>query len=71
MAHGVLGAAFLRDLRRLLAPRGEVAFNLWRSAYLADQMRRIERAFSIIAVDEADDNLIVHATPRHDERPLA
>ncbi len=66
MAHGVLGAAFLRDLRRLLTPRGEVTFNLWRSAYLADQLRRIERVLSVIAVDEADDNLIVHAAPRHD-----
>jgi spermidine synthase len=65
MAHGVLGGAFLRDLRRLLTPRGEVAFNLWRSAYLNDQMRRIARVFSVIAVDEADDNLIVHAIPRH------
>lgn len=66
MAHGVLGATFLNDLRRLLTPGGEVAFNLWRSAYLADQMRRVERVFSIIAIDEADDNLILHAAPRHD-----
>lgn len=66
MAHGVLGASFLRDLRRLLTPRGEVAFNLWRSAYLPDQLRRIERAFSIIAMDEADDNIVVHAAPRHE-----
>ncbi|HEU5345655.1 MAG TPA: methyltransferase domain-containing protein [Ktedonobacterales bacterium] len=65
MAHGVLGAGFLRDLRRLLTPRGEVAFNLWRSAYLADQLRRIEREFCVIALDEADDNLIAHAVARH------
>lgn len=66
MAHGVLGAGFLRDLRRLLTPHGEVAFNLWRSAYLADQLRRIEREYSVVALDEADDNLIAHAVPRHD-----
>jgi spermidine synthase len=66
LAHGVLGASFLRDVRRLLTPRGEVAFNLWRSAYLADQLRRIERVFNVSALDEADDNLIVHAAPRHD-----
>lgn len=65
MAHGVLGAGFLRDLRRLLTPHGEVAFNLWRSAYLADQLRRIEREYSVVALDEADDNLIAHAVPRH------
>lgn len=66
LAHGALGGAFLRDLARLLTPRGEVAFNLWRSAYLADQMRRIERGFSLIALDETDDNIIVHAAARHD-----
>lgn len=66
MAHGVLGASFLRDLRRLLTPRGEIAFNLWRSAYLTDQMHRIERVFSVLAIDEADDNRIVHAAARHD-----
>lgn len=36
LAHGTLGAAFLRDVRRLLTPAGEVTFNLWRSAYLDD-----------------------------------
>lgn len=66
MAHGVLGAAFLRDLRRIVTPRGEVTFNLWRSAYLSDQLRRIERVFSVVAIDEADDNIIVHAAPRHE-----
>ncbi|MDE3230810.1 MAG: methyltransferase domain-containing protein [Chloroflexota bacterium] len=66
LAHGVLSAAFLRDLRRLLTPQGEVTFNLWRSAFLSDQLRRIERAFAIVALAEADDNIIVHAAPRHD-----
>lgn len=66
LAHGTLGAVFLRDLRRLLTPQGEVSFNLWRSAYLADQLRRIERVFSVIAIDEADDNLVVHAIARHE-----
>lgn len=66
MAHGVLGASFLRDVRRLLTLRGEAAFNLWRSAYLSDQLRRVERVFSVMSIVEADDNLIVHAAPRHD-----
>lgn len=66
MAHGVLGATFLRDLRRIVTPRGEVTFNLWRSAYLTDQLRRIERAFSVVAIVEADDNIIIHAAPRHE-----
>ena len=66
LAHGALGPAFLRDLRRLLTPRGEATFNLWRSAYLSDQLRRIERVFSVVALAEADDNIIVHAAPRHE-----
>jgi spermidine synthase len=59
MAHGVLGAAFLRDVRRLLTPDGLVTFNLWRSPYLADQMRRLARAFAIRSNAGVDDNVIV------------
>ena len=47
MAHGVLGAAFLRDVKRLLTPEGLVTINLWRSPYLSDQTRRLARAFTI------------------------
>lgn len=67
LAHGTLGAAFLRDVRRLLAPAGEVTFNLWRSAYLDDQTRRIAAYFHIEELDQADGNVIVHATktPAH------
>jgi spermidine synthase len=67
LAHGALGAAFLRDVRRLLAPEGEATFNLWRSAYLEDQVRRIAAHFSIEAVDQVDGNAVIHATraPRH------
>ena len=60
MAHGALAPAFLRDLRRILTPDGEVMFNLWRSPFLADQLRRIERVFAISGVIEADDNIVVH-----------
>jgi spermidine synthase len=59
MAHGVLGAAFLRDVRRLLAPEGLVTFNLWRSPYLADQVRRLSRVFAVRSTVEVDDNIIV------------
>ncbi len=61
LAHGALGAAFMRDLRRLLSPEGEVIFNLWRSAYLEDQTRRIAAYFRIEALDQADGNVVVHA----------
>jgi len=60
MAHGALAPAFLRDLRRILAPTGEVMFNLWRSPFLADQLRRIERVFAFSSSIEADDNIVVH-----------
>jgi spermidine synthase len=59
MAHGVLGAAFRRDVRRLLAPEGLVTFNLWRSPYLADQIRRLSRVFAVRSTVEVDDNIIV------------
>jgi spermidine synthase len=59
MAHGVLGATFLRDVRRLLAPEGLVTFNVWRSPYLADQTRRLARVFAIRSSAEVDDNIIV------------
>jgi spermidine synthase len=59
MAHGVLGAAFLRDVKRLLTPEGLVTFNLWRSPYLVDQTRRLARVFTIHSTVEVDDNIIV------------
>lgn len=61
LAHGALGSAFLRDLRRGLAPGGEVTYNLWRSAYLSDQTRRIAAHFSIEQLDRVGDNVIVRA----------
>lgn len=62
LAHGALGAAFLRDVRRALAPGGEVTFNLWRSAYLQDQTRRIAAHFRIEGLDEPYGNVVVRAT---------
>ena len=61
LAHGALSAAFMRDLRRVLSPEGEVIFNLWRSAYLEEQTRRIAAYFGIEALDQADGNVAVHA----------
>jgi spermidine synthase len=62
LAHGVVGGPFLRDLRRALAPGGEVMFNLWRSARLDDQMRRIATYYHIEELETVDGNVIVHAT---------
>lgn len=62
MAHGVLSAPFLRDLNRLLTPEGEAVFNLWRSPYLADQLRRIGRVLHIRETCDVDNNVVVHCT---------
>ncbi|HEX6817820.1 MAG TPA: methyltransferase domain-containing protein [Ktedonobacterales bacterium] len=60
MAHGVFDPAFLRDVARILAPVGAATFNLWRSPYLADQLRRLRRALRVAAVVAVEDNLVVH-----------
>lgn len=62
MAHGVLDPAFLRDIARLLSPAGSVTFNLWRSRYLDDQIRRLRRHLSVCALAEVEDNMIVRCT---------
>jgi spermidine synthase len=64
MEHGVLGAAFLRQIARLLAPDGTAVFNLWSSKYLPDQLRRVERVLQIENVREVGQNVLVHCTAR-------
>lgn len=64
MAHGVLDPAFLRDITRLLTPAGSATFNLWRSRYLDDQLRRLRRRLRVCALAEVDDNIIVRCTRR-------
>lgn len=63
MTHGVLAAPFLRDVARLLTPGGVAAFNLWRSAALPDQLRRLSRHLAILGQTAVDDNLIVRCAP--------
>src|SRR5690348_2938114 len=62
MAHGVLDPVFLRDITRLLTPAGSATFNLWRSRYLDDQLRRLRRHLRMCALAEVDDNMIVRCT---------
>lgn len=64
MAHGVFDPVFLRALGRILAPAGSITFNLWRSPYLADQLRRIERAFAVSELLEVGENLVVRCSHR-------
>jgi spermidine synthase len=60
LAHGVFGVPFLGGIATLLAPEGEAAFNLWRSPYLTDQLRRLRRVLTVSAIVEADENIVVH-----------
>jgi spermidine synthase len=59
MVHGVLAAAFQRDIARLLSAEGVATFNLWRSPYLGDQLRRLSRELRVCDVKEVDENIVV------------
>ncbi|MGH2517655.1 MAG: spermidine synthase [Ktedonobacterales bacterium] len=59
LAHGVLGGAFLRDVACCMTPNGIAAFNLWRSPYLPDQLRRLARALDVRTTIEIDENVVV------------
>jgi spermidine synthase len=63
MAHGVLDPTFMRHLAHILSPGGSIMFNLWRSPYLADQLRRIERVLAVRELVEVDDNLVIRCAP--------
>ena len=65
MSHGVLEPAFLRDIARILTPDGTATFNLWRSPYLTDQIRRIERILAIRSLTNAGDNVVVACARPH------
>ncbi len=71
MAHGVLDPVFMRGLARILSPSGSISFNLWRSPYLADQLRRIERVLAVRKLVEVEDNLVVRCAPQGDTDPPA
>jgi spermidine synthase len=59
MAYGVLGGSFLRDVARILTPNGTATFNLWRSPYLPDQLRRLARALDVRTTIRVDENIVV------------
>jgi spermidine synthase len=59
MAHGVLEPRFLRDIGRILAPDGTATFNLWRTPFVDDQIRRIGRKLLVRGIREVDDNILV------------
>jgi len=63
LVHGVLEPAFLRQIGWRLTPEGTATFNFWRTAYLADQLRRLGRVLPIRGVSEAEDNVVAACAP--------
>jgi spermidine synthase len=62
MAHGVLAAPFLRFIACILTPEGSAIFNLWRSPYLDDQLRRLGRELRVSEITAVDDNVVVRCS---------
>jgi spermidine synthase len=60
LAHGVLDTSFLRAVSQLLSRDGVITINLWASAYLPDQLRRIQRVLPVHDVVEVGGNVVVH-----------
>ena len=67
MAHGILAASFLTDIARLLAPSGTASFNLWQSAYLDDQIRRIARNLNVRVSTVVDQNVVVWCSAKQQD----
>ena len=63
MAHGVLEPRFLRDIGRILAPEGTATFNLWRSPFVDDQIRRIGRQLAVRGIRDVDENILITCGP--------
>jgi spermidine synthase len=59
MAHGVFAVPFLRNIARILTPEGVATFNVWRSPYLDDQLRRLGRELHVSEITAIDDNIVV------------
>lgn len=66
LEHGVFGTDFLRAVGGALTPEGTATFNLWRSPYLADHLRRLRRVLDVRDIIEVGDNIVAHC----DQRPL-
>ena len=60
----LLGRPFLGDLRRLTAPGGRVAFNLFHDRRTERAVTRLERAFLIMRRVRVGRNVVVHCRPR-------
>ncbi|MGH2600420.1 MAG: spermidine synthase [Dehalococcoidia bacterium] len=60
----VLGKPFLRGLRRLTAPGGVLAFNLFRDRRVESTVGRIGRVLSVVRQVQAGKNVVVHCRVR-------
>jgi spermidine synthase len=60
----MLGRPFLNDLRRLTAPHGTIAINLFREKRLATDLSRVERVLAVIRRVDAGRNVVLHCRGR-------
>ncbi len=59
---GVLAKPFLRRLRSLAAPGGEIAINLFKDRRSQVHVHRIQRILPVRAVQHLPRNVVVHCT---------
>ncbi|MFB3818393.1 MAG: spermidine synthase [Candidatus Methylomirabilales bacterium] len=60
---GVLARPFLRRLRELLAPGGEIAINMFRDRRAEVRLGRIRRVLPVQQVQRLPRNVVVHSRP--------
>ena len=60
----MLGRPFLGDLRRLTAPGGRVAFNMFQDRRTERAVSRLERAFLVMRRIRVGRNVVLHCRPR-------
>ncbi len=64
MEHGVLGADFLRQINRIVTLHGTAVFNIWRTPYFQDQLRRLQRVLNVLDISEVGGNVVVRCGAR-------
>jgi SAM-dependent methyltransferase len=60
LAHGALATPFLRQVAELMSPSGLLTTNLMVTARTPDQLRRLERVFTLVWRKRLRGNLVVH-----------
>lgn len=61
LAQGALGTPFLRQVAALLGPEGRLAVNLMVTARTPEQLRRLQRVYSLERTTRVRGNIVAHA----------